>query len=289
MESVGRWSRPTRRRRVGRRRGRRRRQDEWGRRRGGRRRRRRRRDRGHPQRGTDDCGGDGEDDQRAPPPCQLALCGLLDEAIRRHRQRQRRSEPGQQQGGSIEAGPSFVEQDDRRPVPQVDAVGDDAEQPDRSECEHSCRQARTVVEEQTDDRGDGNRVEQEPAGVEPAIGGAVDGDPRPRDECCRSQPDPRRRTRLGDLWQPCVTSIDDDRQCGADENRAHPSTGAEVRTRHVVAGEDREQCGRTSSEHDGGREEAGPPAAAAEHRDGEQRPDQVELLLDRQAPHVFQR
>ncbi len=224
--------------------------------------------------------------------------GLLDRHVRQAGDGEREADPHRVERPAVDAGPVGADEHDDRPVPQVDAVADRAQHGQRRQRQGLPQRAGGAARDRPDHDQRRHGEHQQAA---PVVGRRqpVDGHAHPPDEGERR--DRRRGERRRGPALPPGPVERPDRQRRAEEGRRQPGVGAEVGAVGVerVVG-DGQQGERHGGAGHGQNEQppvgpvavgpAGPaPAAPAQHRQHDQRPHQVELLLDRQAPGVVER
>jgi hypothetical protein len=240
----------------------------------------------------------GQPAQPAPVPDRL-----LDQEERADRDDQGQRQPQREQPEPGQAGVRSVDELEERPVPEVDTVGDAAEPDQRRQGEQPGGGGGGTDHGVGEYGGDRERDAGQPALVEPA-GGAVRVGPRPPGAGGTHQ-----RERAED--RVASTAAGPEREgCGqrtADEQRLGPAVRAEVGPvdvgRAVQGGGGQGGRGRAEQadpEQRQPRRAAGVPVRArgvppaADRQPGQQthhdqRPEQVELLLDAERPGVLQR
>ncbi len=182
---------------------------------------------------------------------------------------------------SGQAGALLVEHDVDRPVVQVDAVADRAEGDERGPGEQAAQRRRDLQSEHQPGRRQGEQ--RQPALVRRA-GARRPGQRGPGDDTDADDPEPGDRAGKRPLRPPAV---EDDGEERADQDLAQP------RRRRPVGGVTTPDCGDQRRGHRRGDGEgaddqhaAAPPRPQHDHH--RQRPDPVELLLDRQRPVVVE-
>ena len=190
--------------------------------------------------------------------------------------------------GVLDWDPARAEKRDHGPVPEVDAVRADTDPAQRRPAEHPAQCPGTG-------RGHHHPAGRQRGERDPAL---VDGTAAPGD--VRQLPGEDREADQADQVQPACLGLG----CGGDplqrpaqgQARAHEqgdgvSVGAVVQARGTLAdrvpdGHGHRGRGRAQPDH----HRARPPARAGTQDNGqEERPEQVELLLDGQGPEVLQR
>ena len=228
-----------------------------------------------------------EDRQRRGPGSRHAAAqadGVLDRDVAggRHADGERRDDGGG--GPRAEMGPVLDGQQDR-PVGEVDAVAQEPEHAQRPPPQDPTEPSAVVLAGPDDGQRAGQRHAEQRAPVDLRVP-AVEGEGRP-DE----QGHPQRTRDVGHAPELGPGRPHPQRaQGGAEEQGRRPRVRAQVEAVDRRPGP--RQPDRPGGEHDAARGRHGhqPPHAAASQRPpGHERPDQVELLLDRQAPDVGER
>jgi hypothetical protein len=176
-------------------------------------------------------------------------------------------------------------------VPEVDAVGADTDPPEHREAEEPRHEPRRGVHGRRDQHRGDDRDDEEPAAVEVRVELAdVQEHPEQRDASDDRDPveqDARVPSRLADEAPRCPH----ERERGPQQQRGDARVGAVVDARRIGVGvvEDRhlERRDRDADEH-AHEQRAAALAPHAEHEHEDERPQQVELLLHRQRPHVLE-
>ena len=226
---------------------------------------------------------DGETGAERPP-----ADGPLDQVVRGDGQGERHREPHRGQRPAGQASAVRCQPDEDGPVPEVEPVGDEADGhdgPPRQPSGH--RGGRPPGDGRDDDRHQ-QRVHGEAPAVQQRSGGAVSGDPH-RQEAGGGQPGQDRQGSRPRSGRSPIPVPERDRHDGADEDRTDAAVGAEVRPLDVGAREPgHEHCGDDGCA--GGHESQGAGVAPqpTEDQDDHEGPEQVELLLDGQAPQVLE-
>jgi hypothetical protein len=174
-----------------------------------------------------------------------------------------------------------------RPVPEVDAVGDEAETAERLPRQRGAHHVALGLHRGEDHGRQRDRQQQESAGVDP--GGVVGCEPPAHDE----DGEPDGSDRGHDVARRPVAHVDALEQCAgeerADEQRLRPGVGAEVHPAGIVGvvahGHPDDRC---HAQHAGEPQDGVERLADLEHGDERERPEQVPLLLDGQRPHVLE-
>ena len=181
-------------------------------------------------------------------------------------------------------------EDDDRPLPEVDAVGPDADPAQRTPPQRAAQPARRV-DHRGEHRHRRDRQQDEPVGIEEGRNGARPPDENDDAEQTRNACGVERLAHRRAASHPRGAARPDHRESGAQEKAERASVGALVDAGRVVARVIEEahrnrRARRAEQNHEG-------EHAAAPHRpDPEQqqpRPHQVELLLDRERPEVVKR
>jgi hypothetical protein len=239
--------------------------------------------------GDDRCGDEGDDGARqcgTRPRRSEPGTGadrLLDDARREVRQHESEPDAHGRQRDAVEAGALRREPEEQGPVVEVDRVRPPAEPPQLAPRQHARHEGAVVTSGGDHDR-DETRVGHEPSGVEPAVG-LRRRRPRREQERERSERDPAEDPAItSELW----SGGDGDRQERADEQLGRPDVRAVVGAQLIVDEQRRHQRpGEPEAQRDG---DAAPPSATerqrADHHQGE---EDVQLLLDGEAPEVLHR
>ena len=231
--------------------------------------------------------------QRGQSPAERAAADRhLDESVGRCRQADRDRHPEREEGdpgqGDVEPGARHQE---HGPVPEVDAVRALPDPDHRRRAEQSAGDGRGGVDGDEDDQRRDAREHEIPAAVERRVE-LADVDEAPQEHEQGREPDDVQRHR-GPLPDPSseLPRRQQDRHAGADEQATRVCVGAVVDARRIPTGAVQQR--HEERRHGGG----------AENRDGqldprrspelqrqaqEQRPQQVELLLDRQRPQMLE-
>ena len=199
-----------------------------------------------------------------------------------------RDREGQDQGESCPRAQTgrLLEPQDDGPVDQVGTVGEHAEADGGPDGEHSADRP-SLGQRRHDDHGGQSGVQHEPAPVQPGVGraGGRPHPPQPHERRHAGGGQPGRGTgRLRTRPGPPRGQEHPDHQLG------QPGVGTEVQpvdrsTRLVQHGRKRRRHKRDQG--NGGQQE--PASRHGEQGDEDRREEEVELLLDRQRPHVSQR
>ena len=219
----------------------------------------------------------------------------LDQVVARRRHGQRDGNPEEVQGPGRQAGPGAVQVDDHRPVPEVDPIGDGTDEvqrpPGQAAGEPPGFDEARVRHDQRGERG----AEKEPA-FEHEVGRQAAGRARTYPEHCRGRPPPRGRPNggsdaAGALGWRARRRQEGDGRTGHEVEQARVGPVVDARGIHAGVEQRRHQHRGAHSESDGDRHADPTPAAppVLQQHQEHQRPDEVELLLDRQRPRVLER
>ncbi len=209
----------------------------------------------------------------------------------------RDGDPHREQRPAVEVGAGGAQPHEERPVVEVHAVADEAEGRQRLDRQQLAERARGRLHRRGDDDRGGHRARQQAAAVE-VRRLALEREGRGGEE--------QRGADAGHLEdEPGATGGDRAQQRGqrrqgdAGEDGEGPRVGAVVDAVGAVPGVERQrQERRHGTEHHRGDEDAlrhglgrpgGAPPPHGEQAGDDQRPDHVELLLDREAPRVVER
>ncbi len=212
--------------------------------------------------------------------------------VRQQRGGQGAPEPERKQARSAETDPGRRQPHDEGPVPEVQAVADRAEPSQQPQRQHTS-QCRLGCEDRCNDH-EGRR--QAGGDEAPAIQQG-----RLSVEC-----DPRRRDRHGDdatcdrepvacRWSEVVEATHGHGSDRAEQDRCHADVGSVIVAQGIERIEDdlppshRRQCAESGGQAHARGALPPPPSTDDQRRQHDQWPDDVELLLDRQRPHVAQR
>jgi AAA ATPase containing von Willebrand factor type A (vWA) domain len=219
-----------------------------------------------------------------------AADGLLDEAVGDHRgdEREREGDPAEGPRRCALARPGgecAAEEHEDGPVPQVDAVAALADPAQRREVERA-RDGGARHEERRDEHGGEHGDEGEAAAI-----GRVEfpgHEHRERDEAEkgeRAERDDRpAMDAAGDAAR--LRAVGEHGEEGADREAEGVGVGAVVHARRVDGGVGDAHPRRRRDREDADERQARPAREAHEQHDDEERPDDVELLLDRERPEV---
>ncbi len=239
---------------------------------------------------TDDRRDEHDDTGATTSPRRAVPHRILDQPERRIREHDRHGDAYTEQRHPVEPRPVRTEHDIDRPMPQVQPVRQHTDPRQRPPAEPAHEPAPISGDDQRDHHGTRERMGEQTTPVEHPRTRTLDGDPRPPDQC--SQQDhhdtdaiPRRRHHT-----PCNPAHRFRRGERTDEQRSGPCVGAHVDPRRLDTvveqhhRHERQTDRDTRADHERADRSARPPP----DRHDDERPHEIELLLDRQAPEVVE-
>ena len=230
--------------------------------------------------------GSGNDDARPTEGQAVTPDGLLEKAVRKRGDAERHGRAERVKREAVNAGALGREDEIHRPVPEVRAVAHHPERAQRRNGQQPSNEAlgprnRTRDQHERRELGEpeATSVEQKIATVDRRPGPA---ERREREDAGRVEKARGRATLHG-------RARGDARERGAGEDRGRARVGAEVDAHRPLGVEERDHREHRQKCETDRRRKQRSHAEAPEHENDDQRPDDVELLLDREAPGVLER